>query len=180
MSRPAAANVGSDDPVLGNLQPERDRLIGGQCPAGSDRLNELGWGHGPACMIERFFEAKNSIPRAASNLTAQATSRGRQDRARLWLPMLEDQGRERIEGDRQSNVATRGVKLAESLGDPSTARFGIALSCFDHAQCDQHQFLAVTLAGGLSKGDGFESGSAGGAEIVKSDACKGQSLEGPV
>ena len=53
--RRAAATVDSDDPVLCNLQPERDRLIGGQRQAGGHRPLEVGWGHGPARTIERFL-----------------------------------------------------------------------------------------------------------------------------
>jgi hypothetical protein len=52
MSRRAVAKFGLDDPVLGNLQPERDRLIGSQRAARRNGPLEVGWGHGAARMIE--------------------------------------------------------------------------------------------------------------------------------
>ena len=79
------ANVGSDDPVLGNIQPERNRLIGGQRPTGGKRPLEVGWGHDPACTIERLLKAEERTTRAASDLPAEPISRGREARAALWF-----------------------------------------------------------------------------------------------
>ena len=65
--RRAAASVGSVRCVFCKLQPERDRVIGGQRPAGRDRPLEVGWGHGPARTIKRLLEEDHRGTRATSD-----------------------------------------------------------------------------------------------------------------